>query len=357
MFAKQTIASASLFVWLFGTAAFAYAEGDDAADKREGEARQPTGSFQIGAGFSSYEGFIGHARIEQTSLFGSGHALALDASISARRQGFVLDYRSAPLQDGLTLGAQLFSDRRLMPGFVREGNGGTLTLTKQVTRHLKLFAGLRLEHVSVEDTTATVPRSISTPLPLANGLIASLHAGFAYDSTDRPDVPTRGSTFGAIYESADRRLGSDFAFDRTRVWASHHQPIGALTLHVSGSMTQLSGGAPRSERLFLDDLHELRGFTPGTFGPIDGVGTPIGGMTKLTGRIELEVPLVRRAGLSVIGFHDVGALGTGSEMALGRSLGLGVLWRSPIGPMRFDWAVPLDGGGPPRFLFGLGGGW
>jgi outer membrane protein assembly factor BamA len=40
---------------------------------------------------------------------------------------------------------------------------------------------------------------------------------------------------------------------------------------------------------------------------------------------------------------------------LQRSVGVSIIWRSPIGPLRFDWALPLDGERRgAQFLFGLG---
>src|SRR5258708_19889260 len=47
---------------------------------------KPTGTFQIGAGFSSIEQFIATAQIQQANLFGNGQALALQAQVSTLRQ-------------------------------------------------------------------------------------------------------------------------------------------------------------------------------------------------------------------------------------------------------------------------------
>ncbi len=49
-------------------------------------AEKPTGTFQVGAGFSSIESFIATAQVQQANLFGNGQALALQAQVSALRQ-------------------------------------------------------------------------------------------------------------------------------------------------------------------------------------------------------------------------------------------------------------------------------
>src|SRR5258706_1287797 len=104
MFAKQIIVSASLVVVL-DSAALAQAEpdpsepvDDEARLQPPGEIepasdpppppRKPTGQFSIGAGFSTDDAFIAKAGISQSNLFGTGNLLALDATISMRRQLF-----------------------------------------------------------------------------------------------------------------------------------------------------------------------------------------------------------------------------------------------------------------------------
>lgn len=315
MFAKQTLSSASLVVVLVGAAVIAHAD----------PAPEGTGTFEVGAGFSSYEGFVARTRVEQSSLFGSGHMLALDATVSRWRQNFRINYGTTDLGGGLTLHAELFNEKRQLPAFVRHGTGGALTLQQQLGPNLRAFIGYRYE--VVQEPTV--------------GRIASVRAGMIYK--------TRESDIGLTYELADRRLGSDFTFDRVHAWVARHQPIGPLTLHLTGSFEQLMGAVPLSERMFINGLTDLRGYAPGAL-------APLGATSKLSGRAELEVPLVRRIGLSAVGFVDAATIGDKTFGASGASAGFGLVWRSPIGTLRFDWAVPLDGG-EPRFLFGLGGTW
>jgi outer membrane protein insertion porin family len=362
MFAKQTSVSASLVVVLLGSSVVAHADPEAPVEPATVEARPPTGTFGIGAGFSSDEGFVAHAGVAQPSLFGTGHSLSLDTTISKRRQLFVMDYSTPDLGDGVKLDAQLFNERRQLPGFLRQGAGGSVTLSRQVNPHLRVFAGYRFEQVSAEetpfDTSLVIARGLPPAQDLQGGVISSLRTGVEYDSLDHPEAPTSGTRAGVSYDMADRRLGSDFSFDRVHAWVGHHRPVGPFTLHLDASFTQVSGASvPRTERLFLDGSSDIRGFAPGSLGPVDAYGRPLGGTTKLTAHAELEAPLSRKLGLSAVGFFDAGGIADATGTSLGRSVGVGILWRSPIGPLRFDWAVPLDGAGPPRFLFSIGSGW
>nr|MBA3821855.1 BamA/TamA family outer membrane protein [Deltaproteobacteria bacterium] len=58
--------------------------------------------------------------------------------------------------------------------------------------------------------------------------------------------------------------------------------------------------------------------------------------------------------ISAAAFVDVGGIYEPGEGRTGASAGVSLIWRSPIGPLRFDWAMPIDGG-RPIFSFGLGG--
>jgi hypothetical protein len=63
-----------------------------AVERTEPGKRVPTGRFEVGAGFSSDEGFIAHAAIAQDDLFHTGQKLALSADISALRQRFLVSH-------------------------------------------------------------------------------------------------------------------------------------------------------------------------------------------------------------------------------------------------------------------------
>jgi outer membrane protein insertion porin family len=138
--------------------------------------------------------------------------------------------------------------------------------------------------------------------------------------------------------------------------AEHAQPLGPFTARLSahGSYVRSleAGGVPLSERLQYDGHADVAGYGLGSFRSAD---------LEAGGRAELELPIWRRAGISIAGFAEAGLRHnadptwgpTGTTLA--RSVGASIIWRSPIGPLRFDWAIPLDGEDRrPVFLFNLG---
>ena len=83
-------------------------------------AERPTGTFQIGAGFSSVENFIAQAQISQNNLFGRGQTLALQAQLSSLRQLFLLRFVEPYFLDTKwTFAFDLYNQDQFLFSFVR----------------------------------------------------------------------------------------------------------------------------------------------------------------------------------------------------------------------------------------------
>jgi outer membrane protein insertion porin family len=372
----QTRLSASLVVVLCGSARAqdapakpAHEPSDEEADPKRAIAplstpaqprptppppsRGPTGKFQVGVGYSTDAHFVAHASISQSNLFGTGDSLALDAQLSSLRQLVALRFADPHFLDtDFSLGASVYADHRQLPGFTRAATGATVTLGHALGDHVYAYVGYRLEHVSASTGDRNAAARVLDPgepgfgvgPSLRSGMISSLRAGLTYNTLDTPLLPHRGTTIGASFEVADPLLGSDFQLTRATMSLSTHQPIGPFTLHLGAHLSAIDStdplGVPLTERLFLAGSTDIRGYALGALGPIDPLtGNPIGGNALFAGHIELEVPLIPRHGVSVEGFYDVGGvLDRGGAGQIGRSTGFGLIWRSPLGPLRLDLA-------------------
>ncbi len=360
MFGKQTIASALTGVVV--GAGFAHADPAPAPPDGVVSPQQPgkpTGQLQVGAGYATDDGFIVRAKISQSNLFGTGDLLELDAGISERRALFDAHFADPHLLDtNYRLDLHLYDDNRVLPGFTREAVGASAQLSTHLTDHLTAFAGYKFEHVDPVSGSEVLPRALDPSAPIATGPnlysydLSAIRAGLAYSNVDTPLAPRRGMTFGASLEMADPLWGSGIRYTRADAYAAVHQPLGPLTVHLYGRFSAIGSsdadGVPAPERLYLDGSRDLPGFAPGSLGPL------LGGNLEAVGRAELEVPLVPRLGLSLIGFYGAASVydwkGNGG---LGQSTGLGIQWRSPLGILRVDYAIPL-GGGAPGLVFGIG---
>jgi outer membrane protein insertion porin family len=92
----------------------------------------------------------------------------------------------------------------------------------------------------------------------------------------------------------------------------------------------------------------VRGFDQGTLGPRDVTGSSIGGPRKITLNAEVITPFPGAGNdrtLRMFGFVDVGnVFGESEKIDVGElraSVGVGLSWLSPIGPLRIAAAQPI----------------
>ena len=122
--------------------------GDDKMDVNVEVTERPTGTFQIGAGFSSVENFIAQAQISQNNFFGRGQLLTVQAQLSSLRQLFLLQFQDLYFLDtNWTFGFNLFKQDRYLLPFVRRSKGGSLTWGYLLAEDLRLLLTYKLEDV------------------------------------------------------------------------------------------------------------------------------------------------------------------------------------------------------------------
>jgi len=373
-------------------------------------AEKPTGTFQIGAGFSSVENFIAQAQISQNNLFGRGQTLALQAQLSGLRQLFSLRFIEPYFFDSKwTFGVDVYNQTLLQSTFARNATGGDLSWGYPLSYETRAFVTYKLETVGVSTSAAGLifsqgVSSTTSANSVANlfrgGITSSVRASLSYDTRDNRLFPRNGLYDNLYVEVADKFTGSENVFVRYGGFARFYKPIwGPFVLHVNletGIITsRLPGGVPITERYILGGINDIRGFRLRTLSPIifaqnPGEPTalqplPLGGNLQLVWNNEIEVPLFKTVGISAVVFFDAGnaynleekwcnreanaanniskkfdpCFSFPSSIIEGarRSVGWGIRWFSPIGPLRFEWGIPLDrqpGEDPLVFEFTIG---
>jgi outer membrane protein insertion porin family len=359
-----------------------------------------TGSFMVGAGFSSTESFLVQGQVAMDNLLGRGQSLSGQVQLSRVRRLFALHFVEPYFLDSKwTLGTELYNQTSSLGAYGRTSTGGALTLGYPLTDHLHGFLTYRLEDVGITGglgglagfgATAMQLPALDTANLLRGGWTSSIRGALAYDTRDNRLLPTSGHYATAYAEYAGRLTGSDNELVRYGGFARHYQHLGPFVLRLNGELgvTQaLDGrGVPLTERYLLGGISDLRGYQPRSLGPhlwsqhAGDVGQPldplaIGGNLEVVGNAELEFPLVKSIGLSGVAFFDIGnaynlesrfctrkgsdACTTGFDAVAGlrKSVGLGVRWQSPLGPLRLEWGLPLDlkpGEKPDGLLFSIG---
>jgi outer membrane protein insertion porin family len=337
--------------------------GKQGAPKEPDKQKQgPYGQFGIGFGINPDDQFLFTATVRQPRLFGTHQGLRLDAEMSALRQRVSTTYDVPDvLGTGLDLRTEVYMLRNTWPTFTREAAGGEVSLSRRIDKATRVFTHYRVEGVSVQAPSGgpdgELPRQVEAPRDGSARLYTWLGAGIEYDTRDHA-IPTRGTYLTLLGETSDPRLGSDAKLMRMSARLAHATPFGPFTLRFGGKAAYIHGpdGVPFSERLQYEGHSEVRGYGIGTLG--DG-----GANFAASGKVELELPVIPSVGLSVAGFLD-GAVRYNADPKAGavglttlHSAGASIIWRSPIGALRFDWAQPLDGSrSDSTFLFSLGAG-
>ncbi len=332
---------------------------------------KPTGTFQVGAGFSSVESFIATAQVSQNNLIGWGPSASLSAQLSSLRQLVQLQFVEPYLFDSeWTFAFDFFKTQADYGGFVRDAIGGDVTfghpLPVGFTEDLRLFLTYTLEDVEVTaggSTTGTVPLAGA----FADGVTSSARLTLNWDTRNNRLFPSQGFTQSVSVERADPLLLSDFVFTRyTGVSRWYFQPVWKLVFKVNATVGYIDAGGemlPISEYYYLGGINSVRGYTLRSIGPTKEVGFGndpqsqlfsyvTGGDKQLVLNNELEFPIIDKVGIRGVVFYDVGNVWAPDraffddpqhDLPLGvfHSTGFGFRWFSPIGPLRFEWGIPI----------------
>jgi len=326
-------------------------ENPDLIDILTTVTEKPTGTFTIGAGFSSVENVIFTTSIAQNNLFGNGHRVNVTASLSSIRTDFNIGLTEPRLFDStISAGLDAFNNVNDLLSFSMRTTGGGLRFGKNISEYETVNLGYRLEKVNVSGVLAADETAF-----LVNGkrTTSRLNPTYVYDSRDNFLNPSQGWRHVLGFELAG--LGG-LKFHRSVYEVTYYRPlIGKLVLGSHARINIADGYSgdtlPSFERYFMGGPQSLRGFTLQDVGPKAADGDPLGGNKSLLLNLELQYPFTKAIRGFV--FYDRGNLyGTGADLSttskdwdLGKmrhSIGAGFRFMSPMGPLGFAYGVKLD---------------
>ncbi len=367
-------------------------------DVKEG----PTGTFTLGAGYSSGDGFIFNASVAEKNLLGRGQGVNGSFSIGSRRQDFVLSFNEPYLNDTrMALGFDAFNTKRQYTDFDERKLGfGVNTSYPLKDFRFPYFGASKVDSGKGSDELASAPAvtiwdfmrggvaydltrekisgiqstaSNSIKNEQGTSLTSSVTPNFSYDSRDHFFNPTEGAKSAFSMKFAG--LGGDSRFIKSDLSGRWHYPLlkdpnwgGAYVLALGGSLGYGVGLAervngkkdlPLFERYFLGGINSIRGFSERTIGPrepsctTDSLGATtcskgdvVGGDKAAVLNAELLFPIAEQYGLRGVAFFDMGNAFRGSDgfnfSDFRRSVGVGGRWMSPFGPLRVELGFPLN---------------
>ena len=332
-----------------------------------------TGEFSIGAGYSTESGTLLSLGLRERNLLGKGQQLALETTLSGTQNQIDLSFTEPYFRDQpISVGADVFRvtteyDDRVEDD--EEAIGGRLRI------------GYKLSEDWTQRWRYTLSRRVTnynegSPYRDSNTLLSAVGHEVAYDTRDNRFNPTSGRVLSIGNDLAG--LGGDARFLRTDARASQYFPMSKrppVTLALSarlGAIVGLGEDVESTDRYFLGG-RSLRGFDSGGVGPRlkEGTfsGSALGGNYLATVTAEAIFPLdfAEDAGIQGRLFAEFGTLfevdtsRKSSEFhddsSIRGSLGFGISWTTPLGPLRLDFAWPVlkeDFDKDEPFLFSIG---
>ncbi len=338
---------------------------------------QPSGELSFGAGYSTSEGVIGDVAITERNLMGKGQYVRLGFSGSLDRAQVDFSFTEPYFLDrNLAAGFDLFHKEVNLTeesSFSQRDTGGNLRLGFPIADNTQMGLRYRIAQQDLFD----VANNASLAVKEAEGvsIVSSVGYTVAYDSRNIPSSPTSG--YFASFSQDFAGLGGDVNYVRSVADARAYYPItNKITLvgRAQGGNIQGWGGEDvRLTDLFFKGGETIRGFKRAGYGPRDACENPItGGRVPIcakdslggqlfwatTAEVRFPFPYIPDSiGMQGAIFVDAGSLWDPSQLALDAvaqegsfildsagvrmSTGFSIIWQSPLGPLRADFAEAL----------------
>lgn len=315
---------------------------------------RPTGSFGVGIGYSTQDKVVGMAEVSQNNLFGRGQRLQVQAILGAIASRYRISFLEPYFYDRpLSLGIDLYNWSRIFDEYTHTSFGGTLRLAHPLRwKYTRVFWSYRFENVKLTDLSysALLTPSIVEARDIRN--TSAMTIGVRRDSRDSLFSPTQGSDQSIAIEWAG--LGGDVAYIRYIVDAAYYFPVKWGTVAVlhgkAGYLQGLNyGKQPAYELFYLGGIDSIRGFKYAEITPRDPLTLDrIGGnkFFQINTEYRFPMPYLSKYGMLGLVFFDCGNVYSSNKNALvpnvRTSLGGGIRWFSPMGPLRIEWGYNLN---------------
>ncbi|MDX2306831.1 MAG: outer membrane protein assembly factor BamA [Hyphomicrobium sp.] len=352
---------------------------------------QSTGELSFGAGYSTSEGVIGDIAITERNLFGNGQFLRLKFAGSLERAQVDLSFTEPRFLDrNISAGFDLFHkeiDQSDDSGFSSRKTGATVRVGFPLSENLWLQTGYTLSRDQIFDVgrdaslavkDACGDENLFDPLntdgdPTTNARTncsddaywtSSVGTTLTYDKRNHPRNPTSGYYLQLSSDFAG--LGGDVQYVRVQGEGRAYYPITDKITFVSRAVAgHIEGWGDNDIRLL--DLYfrggeTVRGFERAGYGPRDlETRDALGGTTfwAATAEVRFPIPFVPEdLGISgavfadagslfgvtdrVQSLEDGGAISLADDETIRAAVGASLMWNSPVGPLRFDYAEPMS---------------
>jgi len=322
-----------------------------------------TGNLLAGIGYSSSEGVVLSASISQQNIFGSGNALSLGVNTSRYNRTYSgTFFEPYWTVDGVSRSIELY-EKTLDPTGLAISQYGSRTLGAAVgfgvpvTETDTINYGLRFEQTKLTLFSNSPPVYVNFVNQfgyVSNAFIAS--AGWSRDTRDDILYPVKGRLQSFSFETG--LPFGDLAYYKVQYLQSWYYPVYQdFVVNLRGNIGWADGldnkPLPFFKAFYAGGPGTVRGYENSSLGPRDIYGNTLGGRRLITGTAEAFYPILKgdkavRASV----FVDAGQVwATNDSQAENQAYpgsqdfryaaGVGVSWNSPLGPLKFSYAIPF----------------
>lgn len=300
-------------------------------------------TMSAGLFYETWEGFGVQGGWEHRNFLGRGERFQSSLRLSQRNQileGNLREEEFLREDQSLLLSSRLAHEET--QAYVSSGLTAAAGVERDLGRNATLGLGLGYTLSRLKDETDDTTEDW--------GLV-SLPVSLTLDRRDDILNPTRGFRVSAEFAPYADTLGHNNSFIKVRASAAGYLPLWrpdrlVLAMRLAGGAISGAGRSdvPIDLRFFAGGGGSIRGYGYQMAGELDDDDTPLGGLSLLSGSLELRTMVTEDVGL--VAFLDGGrAFADGvpnfSENPFWGA-GLGLRYYTPIGPLRFDVALPLN---------------
>ena len=328
---------------------------------------KPTGTFSVGAGYSSLDGIIGQGSVQQANFLGLGLKMSAAVSFGSKSQTYNLGLTDPYFLDSKwTLGADVYRNERDYLDYTRRATGGDIKAGYPISDNLSTFWLYKYEEKEIFDESAGLLQGIQNGTilaPEATSSTSAIQASLTRNTLDYRLDPTTGMVNTLQLEFAG--LGGSNRYLRYFTENTVFTPVlwggVASARGTLGYIQGLGKEIPIDERFYLGGISSLRGYSARTVSPnretsvlrrdFNGLLTPdtdrvyLGGEIEAVLNLEYTFPLLKEAGLKGVLFFDAGNTDNAWSSTFSNiltSYGAGIRWFSPIGPLRLEYGIPIN---------------
>jgi outer membrane protein insertion porin family len=327
---------------------------------------QPTGSFGIGFTYSNDEGPGGTLKLTEKNFLGRGQFLSFNlTSLSDANQVHISfsepQFLNRDLALGLKLGSKTTSEQ------FSKYDSEVTEFEPSLSFPLSQRSTLKLKYRFSDENLTSKSTSLSSAISSQMGSRKINTLGYVYDLDSRVDTIDPNENLSLTFSQDYSIEDANFSYIKTKALLRRHkmvfrEEVGISTTFEFGHLSQVEGKSRVVDR-FKTFTRQMRGFKGGGIGPRDRHSTnqdPLGGKYFAVARLESEFPLMVPEEYKVRGaiFLDAGSVwglddkgGTSGASQLGgivddkfylrSTIGAGLLWGTPIGPLRFDFTKAI----------------